>query len=47
MLVHGFARSAFARIVLGLHETQRTASLLDDFVVIKGVLLCNAIGNTQ
>jgi hypothetical protein len=47
MLVHGFARSAFARIVFGLHETQLPASLVDDFVVVKGVLLCNAIGNTQ
>jgi len=47
MLVHGLTRSAFVRIVLRLHVTQLTSSSVDDSVVIKGVLFCNAIGNTQ
>ena len=42
MLVHGFAWSAFTRIVLGLHVTERTAALVDNFVIIESVLLGNA-----
>src|SRR6516225_1579162 len=47
MLVHGLARSAFARIVLGLHEPELAASLVDNLVVIERVLFGDAIGNTQ
>jgi hypothetical protein len=47
MLIHGFARGAFLRIVGALQSSYFAALLIDAVVILKRISFGGAIGNTE